>query len=359
MECGTMAYRVIQWATGGVGQSAIAAIAAHPELELAGCWVHSPAKHGADAGELAGIGPLGVAASTDADELLALAADAVVYAPLVPDAGVVAALLRSGKNVVTPVGWIYPDPARTADIEAACQAGGSTLHGTGIHPGGITERFPLMLSALSSAVTHVRAEEFSDLRTYNAPDVIRDVMGFGGTPEDALASPMAAMLGSGFKASVRMIVAEMGFGSGASVHTVQEIAVASAPIESPIGVIAPGQVAARRFRWQAMVADQPVVTAAVNWLMGEQDLDPPWAFGPAGHRFEIEITGDPSMLVTFTGLHPSSVAAGLIRNPAVAATANHCVSAIPYVCQAPPGIRTYLDLPLIAGRAAPGVGRAA
>jgi len=354
-----MVYRVIQWATGGVGQSAIAAIAAHPELELAGCWVHNPAKHGSDAGELAGIGPLGMAASTDADELLALAADAVVYAPLVPDAGMVAALLRSGKNVVTPVGWIYPDPARTADIEAACQAGGSTLHGTGIHPGGITERFPLMLSALSSAVTHVRAEEFSDLRTYNAPDVIRHVMGFGGTPEDALARPMAALLGSGFKASVRMIVAEMGFGSAGSVHTVQEIAVASAPIESPIGVIAPGRVAARRFRWQAMVADQPVVTAAVNWLMGEQNLDPPWTFGTAGHRFEIEITGDPSMLVTFTGLHPSSVAGGLIRNPGVVATANHCVSAIPYVCQAPPGIRTYLDLPLIAGRAAPGVGRAA
>jgi 2,4-diaminopentanoate dehydrogenase len=352
-----VAYRVIQWATGGVGRSAIAAIAAHPDLELAGCWVHTPAKHGVDAGELAGIGPLGVAASTDPDELLALPADCVVYAPLIPDAGVVAALLRSGKNVVTPVGWIYPDPARVADIEAACQAGRVTLHGTGIHPGGITERFPLMLSALSSAVTHLRAEEFSDLRTYNAPDVIRHVMGFGGTPEDALASPMAAMLGAGFKASVRMIVAAMGFGSGSTVHTTQEIAVASAPIESPIGVIKSGQVAARRFRWQAMVAGQPVVTAAVNWLMGEENLDPPWTFGPGGHRYEIEIAGDPSLLVTLAGLHPSSVAAGLIRNPSVVATANHCVSSIPYVCQAEPGIRTYLDLPLIAGRAAASVGR--
>jgi hypothetical protein len=31
----------------------------------------------------------------------------------------------------------------------------------------------------------------------------------------------------------------------------------------------------------------------------------------------------------------------------------HCVNAIPYVCRAEPGIRTYLDLPLVAGRAAP------
>ncbi len=31
----------------------------------------------------------------------------------------------------------------------------------------------------------------------------------------------------------------------------------------------------------------------------------------------------------------------------------HCVNAIPYVCRAEPGIRTYLDLPAYCGRAAP------
>jgi hypothetical protein len=347
-----MTFRVIQWATGGVGRSAIEAVLRHPELELVGCWVHSADKAGRDVGDIAGTGPLGVTATADAEALLELAADCVVYAPLVPAKDVVAALLRSGKNVVTPVGWIYPDPARTAGIEAACHAGQATLHGTGIHPGGITERFPLMVSALSAAVTQVRAEEFSDLRTYDAPDVIRHVMGFGGTPEQALASPMAGLLSGGFKSSVRMIVDAMGFAADGSVRTTQEIAVATAPIDSPIGVIEPGQVAARRFRWDAMIEDRPVVTAAVNWLMGEDHLHPAWSFGPSGHRFEIEITGDPSMLVTFTGLQPGSVADGLLRNPGVVATANHCVNAIPYVCRAAPGIKTYLDLPLIAGRAA-------
>jgi 2,4-diaminopentanoate dehydrogenase len=350
-----MPLRVIQWATGGVGRSAIQAVLQHPELELVGCWVHSPDKDGRDAGEIAGAEATGVSATANADALIALDADCVVYAPLVPDSGLVAALLRSGKNVVTPVGWIYPDPVRVADIDAACRAGAATLHGTGIHPGGITERFPLMVSALSSSVTRVRAEEFSDIRTYNAPDVIRHVMGFGGTPEQALDSPTAALLGGGFKASVRMIVDAMGFGSGGTVHTKQEIAVATAPIDSPIGTIRPGQVAARRFRWEATIDDRPVVTAAVNWLMGEAHLDPAWSFGPGGHRFEIEVSGDPDVLVSLTGLHPASVADGLLRNPGVVATANHCVNAIPYVCRAAPGIKTYLDLPLIAGRAAAGV----
>ncbi|MGH3956511.1 MAG: dihydrodipicolinate reductase, partial [Mycobacterium sp.] len=37
-----MVYRVVQWATGEVGKAAIHAVLAHPELQLVGCWVHSP-----------------------------------------------------------------------------------------------------------------------------------------------------------------------------------------------------------------------------------------------------------------------------------------------------------------------------
>jgi hypothetical protein len=48
----------------------------------------------------------------------------------------------------------------------------------------------------------------------------------------------------------------------------------------------------------------------------------------------------------------------MVRNPGIDSTANHCVNAIPYVVAAEPGIKTYLDLPLIAGRAAPNVGSA-
>ena len=62
-----MTYRVIQWATGGVGRAAIEGILDHPELELAGCWVHSADKDGRDVGELIGREPLGIAASSDID----------------------------------------------------------------------------------------------------------------------------------------------------------------------------------------------------------------------------------------------------------------------------------------------------
>ena len=67
----------------------------------------------------------------------------------------------------------------------------------------------------------------------------------------------------------------------------------------------------------------------------------------------MHVTGDPSTHLTFKGWHPHSIEEGLERNAGIVATAMHCVSAIPYVCAAGPGIKTYLDLPLIAGRAAP------
>ena len=351
-------YRVIQWATGGVGRAAIQGVLRHPELQLVGCWVHSPDKEGRDAAELASEPPIGVPATADVEALLALDADCVMYSPLLPDDAVVAAILRSCKNVVTPVGWVYPDrqnPSVQA-LEAAALEGNATLHGSGIHPGGITERFPLMVSALSSAITGVRAEEFSDLRTYNSPLVVREVMGFGLTPEQAMAGPMAALLEGGFKASVRMVADQLGFAAEPRIRSSQEVAVAVHGTDELIVPMQPGTVAARRFRWEAVVEGRPVVTAAVNWLMCEVELNPPWTLGDHGERFEVEITGDPDILLTFKGLQPETVAQGLIRNPGVVATANHCISAIPYVCDAPPGIKTYLDLPLISGRGATDLG---
>jgi hypothetical protein len=343
----------VQWATGGVGKAAIEGVQSHPELQLVGCWVHSPEKVGKDAGVIAGIGEIGVVTTGSIADILALDADCVIYAPLLPVEDEIVQLLESGKNVITPDGWVYPFKSANLDrLRQACSKGKAVLHGTGIHPGGITERFPLQLTSLSRAITHVRAEEFSDIRTYNAPDVVRDIMLFGKKPEEALSSPLVHFLANGFGQSIHMIADELGFDLDGELNTVNEVAVATAPIDSPIGVIEPGRVAAQRFTWQGCVAGKPVIEAIVNWLMGEEHLDKPWGFGPEGVRFEIEVTGDPTLKAVYHGFHPATVESGLIRNEGIVAPAMHCVNAVPYVCRAQPGIRTYLDLPMICGRAA-------
>jgi 2,4-diaminopentanoate dehydrogenase len=248
-----MSFRVIQWATGGVGRAAMEGVLEHPDLELAGAWVHSPTKEGVDLGTLVGRGLLGVTATNDIGALLAIEADCVLYSPFMADPNVVIAILESGKNVVTPLGWFYPPDEERARMDAIAKGAGVTLHGTGIHPGGITERFPLMISALSGSITHVRAEEFSDIRTYGAPDVVRDWMLFGKTPEEARTSIMVDALGGGFRQSIFMVADELGFDIAPQLRTTHEMAVATAPIDSPIGPIQPGTVAAQRFQWEALV----------------------------------------------------------------------------------------------------------
>jgi hypothetical protein len=349
-----MAYRVIQWATGNVGRAAVEGILAHPELELVGAYVTSAAKHGRDVGEICGLGPIGVRAAHDVDAVLGLDADCVVYAPLLGQTDEVVRLLESGKNVVTPVGWFYPfrrpDVAR---IEAACTAGWATLHGTGMHPGGFTERFPLMLSAMCTGIRHVRAEEFSDIRNYRADFVVREIMLFGKTPEEAAGSPMLQLLGDGFGQSIDMVAAGLGVTLDPGKRSRHEMAVATRDVDTPVGAIPRGTVAAQRFTWQGTVGGAPVVTARVNWFMGDGHLDPDWRLGD--ERFEVAIDGDPPLSAVFHGVHPPALGESLDRLPGIVGTAMHCVNAVPYVCDAPPGIRTFLDLPLVCGRAgAPG-----
>ena len=75
-----MGIRVVVWGTGNVGRPAIRAVAGHRDLDLVGVVVSNPAKVGKDAGELAGIGPLGVLATDDLDVALDDDVDCVVYA---------------------------------------------------------------------------------------------------------------------------------------------------------------------------------------------------------------------------------------------------------------------------------------
>lgn len=179
--------------------------------------------------------------------------------------------------------------------------------------------------------------------------MVRHVMGFGGAPDTALSGPMQKLLDGGFIQAVKMVVDQIGFEADPRIRSSQEIAVATAPIDSPIGVIEPGQVAGRKFHWEALVNGEPVVRVTVNWLMGEENLDPAWTFGPAGQRYEMEVRGNPDFTVIIKGFQSEVGEEG--PEAGVVATAAHCVNSVPAVCAAEPGVVTYPDLPLITGKA--------
>ncbi|MGH9005312.1 MAG: hypothetical protein ACRDYV_19485, partial [Acidimicrobiia bacterium] len=178
-------YRVIQWATGNQGRFALRMIARRPHLELVGCWVHSDDKVGADAGELAGVNPVGVAATNDVDALLALDADCIVYSGFYPDHDLFDRMLAGGKNVVTQVGPVFvANERKRARLEAACVRGGVTFHAAGINTGFFSDRLCSMLTTLNAELDHISCLEYShDSVAGLSPYMVFEAMGFGWTAE--------------------------------------------------------------------------------------------------------------------------------------------------------------------------------
>ncbi|MDL4771914.1 NAD(P)H-dependent amine dehydrogenase family protein [Actinomadura xylanilytica] len=339
--------RVVQWATGAVGRSVIRGVLDRPGLELAGVRVFSPAKDGVDAGVLAGRDPIGVTATTDTAEILDLDADCVVHAPgqlgqPYGDLDTVCALLASGKNVISLTGLVYPyaqGPGLVAELEDACKRGGGvSVHGSGVNPGFMADLMPLVLSRLSRQITHVYARECSDFAGHPSWRMVHDMVGFAKTEESYLRSlrPARTMMRAGFAESLHLVAAGLGIELD-EVDVDVDHRLARHDFTIAAGRVPKGTVAAARWTFSGLVDGHPVITIeAVHKADASQVTD--WG----GPGYAVRVHGRPSITLTTDEDWVSN---------GISAAAAHALNAIPVVCAAAPGIRTFLDLPLVTGRA--------
>ncbi len=347
-----MALRVIQWSTGNVGAYALRAIIHHPELELAGLWVHGQEKEGRDAGELCGVGPVGVKATRDAEALLDIDADCVVYtatADLRPMDAVedICRILASGKNVVSSsvVGLVHPTtllPQITEKLEHACREGDASFWTSGIDPGFANDILPLTLTGLCERWSEVRIQEIVNYSTYDQPEVVFGTMGFG-QPLDAtslLLTPGALSFGWG--GTIRTLAEGLGVQLD-EIREIHERIPAPETFDTPIGRVEKGTMAALRFEVQGIVDGVPrLVVDHVTRL--RDDLAPHWPQSDGGYHVIIE--GVPRMVVKLDmeDEHGDHAVGGVVL------TATRLINAIPAVCAADPRPLSALDLPLVTGR---------
>jgi hypothetical protein len=88
-----------------------------------------------------------------------------------------------------------------------------------------------------------------------------------------------------------------------------------------------------------------VVELAICWTMSDDALDPKWT-DPKG--FSVVIDGEPRVDATIRfGLTGQDMMTVLMDSTAVAA-----VNAIPFLCEARPGVITPIDLPITGSRGA-------
>jgi 4-hydroxy-tetrahydrodipicolinate reductase len=349
-----MSYRVVQWSTGNVGRHALRLIARHPELELVGCWVSSAEKRGKDAGELAGTGPIGVTATDNADELLALDADCVCYtatADLRPHEAVadMTRMLESGKNVVSSsvVPLVYPphvDAAMRTPLEEACAQSGVSCFTSGIDPGWANDLLPLVLTGTCEYVTSVRVMEIVNYATYAQPTVLFDTMGFGKPLDSTPLILIPGVLTFAWGGVIKVLAA----GLGAELDEIREVherQASKVDLDLGFGVVEAGTTAAMRFEIQGIVDGEPkIVVEHVTRL--HDDLAPEWP-QPVGHSgYRVIVRGNPNYTcdVQMMGDDGDHNTGGLVG------TAARIVNAIPAVCEARPGLLSTLDLPLVTGR---------
>lgn len=344
-----MSYRIYQWASGTVGKHAIAGIAERKTMELVGLYVQSLDKVGRDAGEIAGIDSLGVTASNSIEAVIDSSADIVLHTPLPsvvngddPDLDIdtFCSLLEAGKNVITVVGYMYPrvyGDELMGRLEAACKKGHSTFHSTGLNPGWLGDLMPLMMSALSQRIDSIVVREINNFQHYPSPEIMFGSMGFGQLPEDfsANGARRRTWLTGLFRESVQMVADGIELHLD-SIDETMDVELAPTDLETASGLVSKGTVAAQRWKWAGMKDGDTRIVHETVWRMHDS-VAPDW---PRGHH-SITIEGKPRMHLDF---QPGWNEDGLL------ATAMHALNAIPYVCDAEPGVKTLLDLPWIFGR---------
>ena len=347
----TAPYRVVQWTTGTVGKSSVAALAKNPNYELIGCYAWSKDKAGRDVGELVGIEPLGIAATNDVDALLALKPDCVVYNPMWIDVDELARILSAGVNVVASASFItgHNLGEGRAKLEEACQKGGSTLFGSGVSPG-FAELLAIVAANGCARVDKVTIAEASDTTFYDSPDT-ETPCGFGKPIDDPDLQPMAAQGTAVFAEAVRLVADALGVELDEIVCEA-EYAQTTADVEMASWTIKAGCVAGVFASWQGRVGGKTVVDLNVRWRKG-QTLDPDWKV--EGDPWKITIDGLPTVTMQVGFLPPPD----FVENAKTIEdfmglghiiTAMPPIHAIPAVVAAPPGIATYNDLQLTLPR---------
>jgi hypothetical protein len=359
-------YQVGVWGPGSMGLIALRAVIDHPRLRLVDLVVHSDGKTGRDAGELCGIDPVGVAATRDPAPMLAGDADVVVYAAaanLRPAEAIadMAAILRAGKNVVScsVVPLVFPDAvdaAFTDPLRAAALAGGVSFLTTGIDSGFANDVLPLALSGVCRVIESVRVTEMFNYATYPDTAAVYDILGFGKPPEFSAVAAAPGVFSFGWGPVLHQLAAGLDVQIDHIEENVERVAAQEA-FDTPTGHVAAGTIAAMRSTLTGYVDGRATFVVdhvtrmhdqiATDWPQPHVSIPPrDLGYGAASGRgvYRVEIDGSPSLRCEFEMAddHDHDLGARM-------AGASRMVNAIPAVCEAPPGLLSALDLPLITG----------
>jgi 4-hydroxy-tetrahydrodipicolinate reductase len=342
-----MVLRVVVGYTGGVGAQVLRLLLRDPGFDVAGVLVHHAEKDGRDIGELAGLDPVGMAATRDVDRLVALKADVLSWHGRTWEPSTIARFLRAGTSVYSGIGgWFLPGRPEFAEIQAAAEAGGAAFIAGGSIPGLVSDVLPLFVSGYSAEVRMVRAWQSNHVAHYPSAAQLEQGLGFGVPVEPGAGpSPVDEMWLWGIEQSARIVAAGLGIPFDEVRITGKEFGRSPEDmVLEPSGLrVAKGTPAGVRWTFTAFSRG-----AAFYELVNEQtarlDLGEGWRSSEQDPNWRVLIEGTPSITCQIGFPDEEN---GTDQGSAL--NAARAVNFLPRIAAAAPGWRTVLDVPAPVG----------
>lgn len=351
--------RVFQVATGNVGTEMIKRIGGHRGLELVGLHCYSPEKIGRDAGEIAGIAPIGVTATGSVDEIIAAKPDVLTFHGVFPDEDLYVKVLEAGINIVTTADWItgwhrdtnhphHSGKKVSQLLQEACEKGGSSFYGTGMNPG-VNQILGVVCSSDVAEIENVTTIESVDVSCHHSADTWKEV-GYGLPVDDPALPGMLEKYTRVFADSVLMMADCFDLELD-EVKFTYELGACTKDVDLGWYQLPKGSLGGNYLKYQGMVDGVPRVETHLEWQMTPH-TDPSWDIKGC---YITQIAGDPyvynkHMIFPKPGVDLSDVES--FASIGMTVTGLPALNAIPAVVAAAPGLITSADLPLrgFAGR---------
>jgi len=329
--------RVVQFGCGPIGCSVIGYARNRPDIEVVGAIDIDAGLVRRDLGEVAGIDDkLGVLISAEADAILSQTKPDVVFLTMSSSLRVVYAevvkCIEAGANVISTCEELsYPyrkEPQISADIDKKARDKGVTVLATGVNPGFVMDAWPLFMTGVCQQVKQIKAVRVQDASSRRGP--FQKKIGAGCTLEEFNKLVASGTLKHvGLPESIAMIASGLGWELDEITESIEPV-VAISRVKTDFVTVEPEQAAGVRQVGRGIRARDELITLEFEAYVG----------APESYD-AVYITGTPNLEVVIKG--------GTHGDVATAAITVNCVHR---VMDAPAGLLTMKDLPIVS---APGL----
>lgn len=302
-----------------------------PYLELVAAIDFSPALQGKDAGEILGKGKLGIPIYASIDQLpRKFSAQVVLHTTVswLEDAlPQINACIQKNFSVISTTEellypqWKYPDIARQLDHMAHKHK--VAVLGTGVNPGFVLDTVAILLSAACIQVDSISLQRVVNAATRRFP--LQKKIGAGMTVQEFRKQARSGRMGHvGFVETIALVAHAMGWKLD-NIRETLKPKVADRRLRTQFLSVEPGQVTGIHQTCRGKIGRRTLIDADLQMYVGAPD------------PFDrIVVRGNPGI-----ACHLEKGVAG------DEATIAMLVNAIPLIVDAPPGLKTVLDLPLV------------